>query len=94
MRWDDLQLLRLIHELETSGQIGPLLNGHNLIQTAIGGKPIEWDQDPRTFARELILAHRAGYLEWKGRSGPALGWGRLILSPTHIAGSNTSTTSD
>lgn len=65
MRWDDLQLLRLIDECETSGQTGHLASGYNLIQAAANGQAIDWNQDPRIFARELLLALNAGYLEWK-----------------------------
>lgn len=66
MRWDDLQLLRLIDEFEESEQAGHLASGYNLMQAAAGGQPIDWDRDCRTFARELLLAHHAGYLEWRG----------------------------
>ena len=31
MRWDDPQLLRLIDELESSENLGPLMSGYNLI---------------------------------------------------------------
>jgi len=64
MRWDDLQLLRLIDDFEESEQIGQLASGYNLVQAASGGQPIDWDRDTRTFARELLLARHAGYLEW------------------------------
>jgi hypothetical protein len=64
MRWDDLQLLRLIDAFEESGQIGQLSSGYNLIQAASAGQAIDWDRDTRTFARELLLARAAGYLEW------------------------------
>lgn len=65
MRWDDLQRLRLIDECETSGQTGHLASGYYLMQTASSGQPIDWERDCRTFARELLLARDAGYLEWK-----------------------------
>jgi uncharacterized protein (TIGR02391 family) len=64
MRWDDLQLLRLIDEFEEGGQSGQLSSGYNLIQAASAGQTIDWDRDTRTFARELRLARAAGYLEW------------------------------
>jgi hypothetical protein len=41
MRWDDLQLLRLIDECETSGQTGHLASGYNLIQAMSGGQAID-----------------------------------------------------
>lgn len=63
MRWDDLQLLHLIDELETSEQLGSLVTGYALMQVA-SGRPIDWDRDGRSFARELLIAHTAGYLEW------------------------------
>ena len=72
MRWDDLQLLRLIDECETSGQTGHLASGYSLMQLASGGQPIDWNQDPRIFARELLLASDAGYLEWKGPFLPGI----------------------
>jgi uncharacterized protein (TIGR02391 family) len=64
MRWDDLQLLRLIYEFEESEQVGQLSSGYELMRAASGGQPIDWDRDSRTFARELLLARVAGYLEW------------------------------
>jgi hypothetical protein len=66
MRWDDLQLLRLIDDFEESEQTGHLASGDTLMQAAASGRPIDWDRDCRTFARELLLAHQAGYLEWRG----------------------------
>jgi uncharacterized protein (TIGR02391 family) len=64
VRWDDLQLLRLVDESETSEQLGSLMNGESLMQVARKGEPIEWGRDERTFARELLLAREADYLEW------------------------------
>lgn len=40
------------------------------MQAASGEQPIDWNQDPRNFARELLLARDAGYLEWKDPSIP------------------------
>jgi hypothetical protein len=77
MRWDDLQLLRLIHECEESEQTGHIASGYNLMQVAAAGRPIDWDRDCRTFARELLLAHLAGYLEWRGPFNP----GVRVLDP-------------
>jgi hypothetical protein len=73
MRWDDLQLLRLIDDCESWEQHGPLLNGRNLMDAASAERSIDWSQDDRSFARELILAHRAGYLEWKDLPVPGVG---------------------
>jgi hypothetical protein len=64
VRWDDLQLLRLIDKIEESGEIGQLSSGYNLIQAASAGQAIDWDHDTRTFSREILLARAAGYLEW------------------------------
>ncbi|MGP0101218.1 MAG: TIGR02391 family protein [Solirubrobacteraceae bacterium] len=64
MRWDDLRLLRQIDECEESEQTGPLSNGSTLMQATSQGKTIDWGRDERTFARELLLARAAGYLEW------------------------------
>jgi hypothetical protein len=75
MRCDDLQLLRLIDDCESQEQHGPLLNGRNLMEAAGAGRPIDWNQDDRTFARELILAHRAGYFGSKDL--PVSGVGQL-----------------
>jgi uncharacterized protein (TIGR02391 family) len=66
VRWDDLQLLRLIDECETTGPTGHLASGYNLMQAASHGETIDWNQDPRQLARELLLAREARYLEWKG----------------------------
>jgi uncharacterized protein (TIGR02391 family) len=70
MRWDDLQLLHLIDEFEETDQTGHLSSGYNLIQAASGGQAIDWDRDTRTFARELLLARAAGYLEWTDQLYP------------------------
>jgi uncharacterized protein (TIGR02391 family) len=67
MRWDDLQLLRLIDDLEERGDVGPLWNGLGLLQKASEGKQITWGVDERPFAQELLLAHDAGYLIWVHR---------------------------
>src|SRR5580693_7145196 len=66
MRWDDLELLRLIYQFEESEQAGQLASGYSLMQAAAVDRPIDWERDCRTFARELLLANHAGYLEWRG----------------------------
>lgn len=64
MRWDDLQLLKLIDDLEeTGGQ--HLWSGLELFQKASEGRETHWGADERPFARELVLASDAGYLTWK-----------------------------
>ncbi len=70
MRWDDLQLLRLIDELETEGQVGSLMNGYTLMQVMGSSPTADWDNDSRTFARELLLAQAAGYMEWADQHHP------------------------
>lgn len=68
MYWDDLQLLKLVDELETSEQTSDLSNGYYLMQKAAQGKTIDWNQDATSFARELLLIATAGYLTWTDRS--------------------------
>jgi uncharacterized protein (TIGR02391 family) len=77
MRWDDLQLQRLIDEFETSEQAGQLSSGAQLMQAASQDRTIDWDHDCRTFARELLLARAAGYLEWIDPFNP----GVRVLNP-------------
>ncbi|HEY2141082.1 MAG TPA: TIGR02391 family protein [Solirubrobacteraceae bacterium] len=77
MRWDDLQLQRLIDEFETSEQAGQLSSGAQLMQASSQGRTIDWDHDCRTFARELLLARAAGYLEWIDPFNP----GVRVLNP-------------
>lgn len=64
MRWDDLQLLRLIDEAEAREQLGSLMTGYTFMQAASGERPIDWDRDGKAFARELLIARDAGYLKW------------------------------
>ncbi len=73
MRWDDLQLLRLIYELEASEDFAALQNGLNLMQRAAGDQTIGWDRDTPPFARELLLARDADYLTWNDQSGRQVG---------------------
>jgi uncharacterized protein (TIGR02391 family) len=70
MRWDDLQLLHLIDELEASEQFGSLVTGYAFMQTASDGRAVDWDRDGRSFVRELVLARNAGYLEWVDMTTP------------------------
>lgn len=69
VHWDDLELLRLIDDIETSDQISDLSNGYQLMQRAAQGKTIDWNQDPTSFSRELLLIAGAGYLRWTDRAG-------------------------
>ena len=73
MRWDDLQLLKLMDELETAPQLGDLSNGLNLMQRAAQNQVVDWNYDTSTFARELLLAAAAGYVTWTDQSGRNVG---------------------
>jgi len=68
MRWDDLQLLKLIYELEEA-EIGVLGSGFLLMQRMAAGEPLDPNRDYQPFARELILARRAGYIDFKDQPG-------------------------
>ena len=70
VRWDDVQLLKLIDELEESEQPSHLWNGTALFQKATEGQAIAWGRDETPFARELLLSCRAGYIEWDDRMAP------------------------
>lgn len=72
MRWDDLQLLRLIDELEASEQLGSLVTGYAFMQATGDGQGINWDRDGRSFVRELVIAQNAGYLEWNEITSPGV----------------------
>lgn len=72
-QWDDLQLLKLIDDCEQSGDIGPLMNGMELLRRAGAERQLDWERDARSFARELVLAHRAGFVEWRDQSGMRVG---------------------
>jgi uncharacterized protein (TIGR02391 family) len=66
VRWDDLQLLRLIDELEER-EPGLLSTGLSLMQR-IAGAGLDHENDPPLFARELLLAHHAGYITFDDRA--------------------------
>src|SRR5262249_51349030 len=70
MRWDDLQLLHLIDELEASEQFGSLVTGYSFMQATTDGRTVDWDRDGRSFVRELMLARTAGSLEWVDMTTP------------------------
>jgi uncharacterized protein (TIGR02391 family) len=67
MRFDDLQLLKVVHDLEQAGNFGPLNNGLDLLRE-IGGPAVDWNRDLHPFAHELVLANVAGFLVWKDQS--------------------------
>jgi uncharacterized protein (TIGR02391 family) len=71
MRWDDLQLLKVIDDLEQSGQY--ISNGLTLLEQAAQGQTIRQDQEATPFARELLLARDAGYLTWNDQSARQVG---------------------
>ena len=73
MRWDDVELLRLMHELETTSDMAPLANGLNLMQRVARDRTIDWDRDPSSFARELLLARDADYVTWNDQTGRNVG---------------------
>ncbi len=64
MRWDDLELLRHIDELEQTGHVAPLGSGLYLLED-MGGQGLAWDREAPAFARELRLANDAGFLTWR-----------------------------
>ncbi len=68
MRWDDLELLRRIDDLEQTGNFGTLSSGLNLLQD-MGGQGVIWDRESPAFAHELQLANDAGYLTWREDTG-------------------------
>jgi uncharacterized protein (TIGR02391 family) len=72
MRFDDRQILSVIHELEQS-EAGTLGNGLLLLGRVAGAEPVDPNRDYGPFARELLLARRAGYLTFaEGGGGVAL----------------------
>jgi uncharacterized protein (TIGR02391 family) len=71
MRWDDLQLLRWIDELEKSGSFPG--NGYLLLENVARLAGVQPHEDMRDFAIELALAHDAGYLTWTDRSAQYVG---------------------
>lgn len=76
MRWDDIELLRLIDELEGS-EVGSLATGLTLMRRMAEGKVLDPCQDYAPFARELVLAHGAGYLGFDDR----VGYGMPLADP-------------
>ena len=76
LRWDDIELLRLVDALE---EVEParLWNGLSLLQKAGEGKTSQWDQEAQPFARELLLARTLATSSGSRETGP--------LAPTHLA---------
>src|SRR5690242_6494520 len=67
MRWDDLELLRWIDDLEQS-EPAVLFTGFSLMERMGRGKGLNYSVDPAPFARELLLARDAGYLTFNDRA--------------------------
>src|SRR5438445_6575558 len=72
LRWDDLQLLKLIDKCEES-ETGSLSSGFQLMERAREGRQLDYQRDTATFAHELLIAREAGLLDFDDRSyGPRL----------------------
>jgi hypothetical protein len=68
VRFDDVQLLAVIHELEQS-EPGALGNGLTLLNQVAGSEPLDPNRDFAPFVHELRLARRAGYLTFRDEAG-------------------------
>jgi len=68
MRWDDLDLLRTIDELEES-EPAVLFTGFSLMERMGRARSLDYSRDPASLARELRLARDAGYLTFDDRAG-------------------------
>src|SRR5438045_3841331 len=66
-RWDDLQILRQIDELE-EGEPVALMTGFSLMNRARPGADLDHQRDPQPFAHELILARDADLLTFDDRT--------------------------
>jgi uncharacterized protein (TIGR02391 family) len=66
LRWDDLQLLRLIDQLELN-EPGTLSRGLDLMERAARDqdRKLDYQRDVAPFAWELRLANHGGYLVWE-----------------------------
>lgn len=72
--WDDLQLLRVIDEMEQENQY--LGNGLNLLDQLARRLGVPAHEERPGFAIELSLAQEAGYLTWRNNSSEWVGYGR------------------
>ncbi len=81
IHWDDLYLLRLIDELEQSGQVSELQNGLTLLRRAADGQTIDWTRDTLAFTRELVLAREARYLTWRDQVSQGTGAAQPMGDP-------------
>ena len=71
MRWDDLQLLQRIDEIEQAG--GYFGNGLYLLQRLNQNAGLPQSDGMPEFAKELALACEAGFLTWTDRSSQIVG---------------------
>ncbi len=67
MRWDDIQILKALHHLENS-ESGYLLNGFVLMEKIRPSVPADIGLDANLFAKELVLARTAGYIEFNDQA--------------------------
>ena len=74
-RWDDLQILRLIDELEGT-EPGALMSGFTLMHRARPGAELDHQRDPQPLANELLLARDAGLLTFDDRT-----YGQRLADP-------------
>ncbi len=77
MRWDDIRLLRLIDELETK-EPAAVSRPFSLIERTARewNLPVNYAEDARLLAEELLLARDAGYLTFDDQ-----GYGRQLTDP-------------
>jgi len=71
MRWDDIQILRWIDEMEEQNQY--LGNGLYLLQQLNQRLGVQQHENIEGFAIELTLAYEAGYVTWTDRSSNWVG---------------------
>jgi hypothetical protein len=69
MRFDHLELLRSILKDEET-PTGALFSGFSLIQAIAGKTVLDHPNDYRAFAKELLLARGAGFLDFEERTWP------------------------
>lgn len=74
VRWDDLEILRKIDELEEAAP-GNLNNAWTLMHQMRPSTTIRNGVDDRALVRELILAHEAGLVTWED-------FGQRNIAPT------------
>lgn len=65
--WDDIEILRTVDRLE-SEHGRPVWYGEEVLRT-LAGRDVLNDQERAAFTRELVLAQRAGLLDYEFRPG-------------------------